>query len=181
MKEGLIRLTDEKDIFYDSIEKVYRYRMHCSYCDNVIPRCQCYHDLDKLLEDIDEGIADYACSYKCSLMGGEWDELEEAMCRAGIHKNTNDLIKTLSDEQIREYLTKEYDGHNICCCWDKYKRKNLLLVIKENRLEDEILEYFKISKGKTVEELTEEEAKKVVDILCDEYDFDFPRGEECAT
>jgi len=23
MKEGLIRLTDEKDIFYDSIEKVY--------------------------------------------------------------------------------------------------------------------------------------------------------------
>lgn len=29
MKEGFVRITGMPDVFYDSIEKLYRYRMHC--------------------------------------------------------------------------------------------------------------------------------------------------------
>ena len=78
MKDGFIRINDNNDIFYDSIEKVCRYRMHCSECEKLIPTCRCYHDLDCLLIDIEEGIADYTCSAKCCLVGGDWDELGEA-------------------------------------------------------------------------------------------------------
>lgn len=42
MKDGLIRLTNEKDIVYDSIGKTYRYRMHCPKC-GAIGICKCYY------------------------------------------------------------------------------------------------------------------------------------------
>ncbi len=119
MKKGLIRLTDEKDIFYDSIEKVYRYRMHCPNCAIVISKCRCYKDIDILLDDINDGIADYACSSKCVfLLCGDWDELTEAMQTAGI--------------------------------W-----------------------------GKTIEELSEEESKIIMELLLNDYDFDSPGGNNC--
>ena len=110
MKEGLIRLKNEKNIFYDSIEKVYRYRMHCPMCGKIITPCQCYHDLYRLERDIDDGIADYTCSSKCSLMGNEWEELGEAMQAVGIDNITN--IADLTEKQacaVLEILTENAD------------------------------------------------------------------------
>ncbi len=120
MKEGLIRLTDEKDIFYDSVEKVYRYRVHCPNCGKVANNCQCYMHLERLLADIDGGLADFTCSAKCALLFGDWSELSEAMQEAGLH-------------------------------------------------------------GKELEDLTEEEADRILEILTADGDFDYPCGRECET
>lgn len=177
MKEGLIRLTDEKDIFFDSIEKVYRYRIHCPVCGVLFPNCRCYQDLDRLLIDIEDGIADYTCSSKCALMGGEWDELDKAMQEAGIYKDSDELIKTLTDDRLRKYLKKEYGGCNIVLNLKNYPRERLLVLIEENDLKTGILEYYNISRS--TQELTEEEAKKVMDILVENGDFDYPGGEDC--
>lgn len=32
MRHGLIRITGQPDLFYDSIQKEYRYRLHCPRC-----------------------------------------------------------------------------------------------------------------------------------------------------
>jgi len=181
MKEGLIRLTDEKDIFYDSIERVYRYRQHCPQCNVALPKCMCYNDLDLLLNDIDDGISDFTCSSKCALIIGEWDELEEAMLASDVHKDMSDLIRTLSDEQMKEYLKKEYEGCNIYIDWDKRTRENMITMLKENNLREDILEFFDVSRGKSIEELTEEEASKVLTILTEDGDFDAPHGDYCNT
>jgi len=101
MKEGLIRITDEKDIFYDSVEKVYRYRMHCPSCGKVVPICRCYQDIEELLMNIDEGIANYTCSSKCTLLIGEWDEIDEAMQTLGLYPD----ISELTEEQASQVLT----------------------------------------------------------------------------
>ena len=179
MRNGLIRITGEKDIFYDSIEKVYRYRMHCPNCHKVIPQCMCYNDIGKLMNDIDDGIADFTCSSKCALLMGDWDELDEAMQHGGICKDANELIKGISDEDIIIFLNKEFKSMNLKIKFDNYIRKDLLVVINENQLEDGLLEELDISKGKSIEELTEEEALKVLNILTDDYDGDYPSGDFC--
>lgn len=109
MKEGLIRLTDEKDVFYDSIEKVYRYRMRCPNCSKVGVNCRCYQDLDALLSDIGEGLADFTCSAKCALIIGDWDELDEAMQEAGLQGME---LKDLTEEEadiVLEILIQDAD------------------------------------------------------------------------
>lgn len=124
MKEGLVKLKNENDVFYISNEKIYRYRMHCPKCGKEAKPCICYQDLEDLLGDIDDGIADFCCSSKCALLIGEWDELGEAMQAAGL---TDDIF----------------------CC-------------------------------PGIEDLTEEQAKKVLNILTeDDCDFDFLRGDAC--
>lgn len=183
MKEGLIRLTDEKDIFYDSIEKVYRYRMHCPKCGQVSSTCRCYHELDALLGDIDDGIANYTCSAKCALLladRGNHGDVGEAMQAAGIYKNPTELIKTLSDEQLKDYLQSVYEGCRIRICWEKHNRESMLVMLKENELEVDIVEEYNIYRGKSVQELTEEEAKVVLGILTEDSDFDGPYGEDCS-
>lgn len=106
MKEGLIRLTDKKDVFYDSIEKVYRYRQHCPNCGVVLPKCQCYEDLDLLLMDIDDNIADVCCSSKCCLLMGGFDELDEAMQELSLERDVNLALTELTDEQRIEAVKK---------------------------------------------------------------------------
>ena len=180
MKNGLIRLTNEKDIFYDSIEKIYRYRMHCPKC-GALGICKCYdQDLDGLRDDIDDGIADYTCSSKCALIIGKWDKLAEAMQSVGIYKDASDLIKKVSDAQIKKYLKKEYDGCHIFIDWDKRTHEDILTMLEENNLIGDMLEYFNISRGKSIEELSEEESRKVFDLLTEDGDFDFPGGKECV-
>lgn len=100
MKEGLIRLTNEKNIFYDSIERVYRYRIHCPNCGIIVPTCRCYNDLDLLLSDIYEKISDCYCSSKCLLLGGEWDEITYAMIECCIDPETK--IEDLTEKQAKE-------------------------------------------------------------------------------
>ena len=113
MKDGLIRLTGEKDIFYDSVEKVYRYRMHCPGCGKAINNCMCYQNLDRLCRDIIDGIADYTCSAKCALMLGGWDDLDEAMQATGIQDHgINDLTEEQA-KKVLKILTEKED----CDCW----------------------------------------------------------------
>ena len=107
MKDGLIRLKVNINIFYDSVIKQYRYRMHCPECGTEIQNgCRCYNDLDILLMDIDDGIADFTCSAKCCLARDDWDELGEAMQTAGLNIDYKDL----SEEQSQTVLDILTDG-----------------------------------------------------------------------
>jgi len=111
MKEGLIRITNEKNIFYDSIEKVYRYRQHCPNCSTIIDYCMCYSNLDLLYSDIDNGISEHTYSAKCALLAGDWDELPDAIEDMGYEKGKP--IKDLTEEEARkilEKLTFDFDG-----------------------------------------------------------------------
>jgi len=181
MKDGLIRLTDEKDIFYDSIEKVYRYRQHCPNCGTKIDNCMCYNDLDLLLSDIDDGIADYTCSAKCALLVGEWDEMTDAMEEVGCYRKAAELIQTISDIQIREYLEGIYAGYGNHKDFSGYERGILLTILKENQLEEDIIQHFEIERGKLIEELTEDEAKDVLEKLTSYFDGDYPHGDFCVS
>jgi len=113
MKEGLIRLTGEKDIFYDSAGKVYRYRMHCLNCDMVSTNCRCYHDLDDLLSDIDAGLANYTCSSICALLYGHFDEITDAMEECG-HSRDN-TIDSLTEDQALRVLSLLVAGEDFDC------------------------------------------------------------------
>jgi len=65
MKDGFIRITDEKNLFYDSVNRVYRVRMHCPNCGKD-SGCRCFDTLGKAEGFIDDGIP-FVCSSKCSL------------------------------------------------------------------------------------------------------------------
>jgi len=111
LKDGLIRLKENKDIFYDSVDGVYKYRMHCPYCGKVIDNCRCYNDLQKLSIDIDDGIADYSCCAKCCLLNDdEWDDIEDALIDAKLDKNTK--LSDLSETQAQSVLDYLTDGGN---------------------------------------------------------------------
>ncbi len=46
--DGHIKITGEDNLFYDSINNEYRYRMHCPYCGKV-SGCWCYGiDIDEV-------------------------------------------------------------------------------------------------------------------------------------
>jgi len=110
LKDGLVRLKENENIFYDSVNGVYKYRMHCPECGKVIDYCRCYNDLHILYADIDEGIADYTCSARCCLLCGDWDEIEDALMDVEFNKNTK--LSNLSETQaqtILDYLTDGVD------------------------------------------------------------------------
>lgn len=94
MKEGLIRLTDEKNIFYDQQEKRYRYRMHCEMCGKV-SGCRCFNTLEEVEKFRDDGV-EYICSSRCSLaeyIDNEGTEDIEAVMKNIDHYNTLYLPK----------------------------------------------------------------------------------------
>ncbi len=181
MKEGLIRLTDEKDIFYDSIEKVYRYRQHCPQCGTKIDTCMCYNDLELLFSDIDDNISDYTCSAKCSLLAGDWDYLSDAMENVGCYRKASELIKNIPDNDIKEYLEGIFLGYGLKINLKEHTRDLMLTILKENQLEEDIIEHFEIDRGKSIEELTEDEAKEVLEMLTSDYDGDYPHGDFCVS
>jgi len=47
MINEFIKITDEDNLFYDSVKKEYRYRMHCPYCGKY-SGCWCYPELDNV-------------------------------------------------------------------------------------------------------------------------------------
>ena len=65
MKETLIRLTDEEDLFYDSEDRLYRYRMHCPQCGKY-SGCRCFDKLEKAENFAVEGM-NFLCSSRCFL------------------------------------------------------------------------------------------------------------------
>lgn len=116
-REGLIKLTDEDNIFYDSIEKIYRYRTHCPNCKKV-SGCRCFEDL----EDVEEASAsqlDFCCSSKCSidkLDPCEEERIKEIMLLLNIEKDIKDLTEDeaslIIGELIDEYDSLDYDYIN---------------------------------------------------------------------
>lgn len=47
MKEGIIKITDTDNLYYDSNTKQYKSRMHCPYCGKA-SGCWCYPDFDSV-------------------------------------------------------------------------------------------------------------------------------------
>jgi len=191
MREGLIRLTGEKDIFYDSIEKVYRYRMHCPQCGEVIKTCRCYQDLERLESDISDGIADYTCSSKCALLCGEWDDIDEAMQSLDLSKDLRTCLSQISEEILKEELNGysrisllmkliQYDSEmpiNHIKKLTKEEMLDLLMIMGDGK---DILWRNNISYYPDIKDLTEEDARKILNILTEDGDFDMPGGEECT-
>lgn len=192
MKSGLIRLKMNKNIFYDSVIKQYRYRMHCPICgDEVQSGCRCYDDLDVLLSDIDDGIADATCSAKCCLDDYvDWDYIEEAMQTVGLGKDIKKCLSELTEKQSLEAL-KEYDIKDILytlfCEDSKLTFSQIKNPTHQERLEmlwelgeaEDILQDCNIDIYPDCKDLSEEDAQKVLDYLIDECDFDRPSGEAC--
>ncbi len=192
MKEWLIKIQD--NIYYDSEERVYRYKMHCPNCDKQSERCQCYTDLDRLLSDIDDGIADYTCSSKCALLIGDFDELGEAMQIAmqivGLERDVKTALKELSEEQRIERI-KEYSLEGVLLNLFRHDSKIPIDHLKnpspEEQLEillvmgdaEDILWNYGIDIYPKIEDLTEEQASQVLTILTEDADFDYPGGDEC--
>lgn len=102
-REGLIKLTGEDNLFYDSIEKVYRYRMHCPKCTK-ISGCQCFEDLEEA-EHVSMYELDHCCTYKCTVMEivehGAYD-IDEIMLLLEIKKD----IESLTEEDASEIIDK---------------------------------------------------------------------------
>jgi len=59
--ESMIKVGD--NIFYDSLDRVYRYRMHCEICGRV-SGCRCFESLEEA-EDFSISGMDTMCSGKC--------------------------------------------------------------------------------------------------------------------
>lgn len=100
-KEGLIKLTGEDNLFYDSIEKVYRYRMHCPACTK-LSGCQCFECLEDAERASMLGL-DYCDTYKCEVM---------TIVECGIY----DIDRIMSLLEIKNDINSltEEDAENIC-------------------------------------------------------------------
>ncbi len=194
MKNGLLRLTDEKDIFYDSIEKIYRYRMHCSNCGIEVQPCRCYNDLDRLLCDIDDHLADKPCSAKCSLLLWEDDDyLDEIMQEVGLTLDSKKCLSKLTDIQLDE-IVADYDKNDVFeALYNTKSNISFLHLRLETCTRDEKIEIIiamddvenilwnnNISYHPDIKDLTEEQALKLARILVKEGDFDYPGGEDCT-
>lgn len=180
MKEGLIRITGERNIFYDSEERVYRYKMHCPQCGIKLDKCMCYNNIEVLHSDIDDGIADDTCSARCTLIIGEFDEITDVMEDMGFYRKASELIINIPDKDIKEYLEGILGfGHKIN--FSEQNRDQMLKILNENQLEEDIIEHFEIERGKSINELTEDEAKKVLELIRDDSDWDYPNGDFCVS
>jgi len=118
-REGLIKITGEDNIFYDSIKKVYRYRMHCPICRNV-SGCRCFEDLEDVL-DASMSDLDFCCTYKCSIIGIKKykdNEIENIMSAFGITDNIEDLTeedaKSILCEMDIDKLDYDYIDGEAC-------------------------------------------------------------------
>lgn len=79
----LVKITDEENLFYDSEERLYRYRMHCPACGET-SGCRCFETIEKAY-DFMENDYDYLCSSRCFIESAVDDyELGEAMKEIGL-------------------------------------------------------------------------------------------------
>lgn len=182
-KLWLIKLTGEDNLFYDSEEKVYRYRMHCPYCGKA-SGCQCYEDMEEAECDEANEI-NYSCSAKCSLMFGEWEGVDMAMGEAKIRWRASELPES-DARKLFEHL-KETEVLAAMQDLSIFKHKRDLTI--EERCS--IIEHFGegleehasthgIDMRKDIKDLTEDEARKVLGIVAEECEApDAPMGEVC--
>ncbi len=185
--EGIIKLTNEDNLFYDSVERVYRYRMHCPQCKKP-SGCRCFPDLEEAetatMED-----CDCACSSKCSVLyayENNDSQIEEALEELGFKRQ----IKELTEEEISLIIPFLYanDKDLIRDAIDSLEiNKHIMQLDHSDRMkiiehhdESDILDAcdsLSIEMQKPIEELTEEEARKVLEMA--DIDFDSPNGESC--
>ncbi len=189
-KQFLVKINDVDNIWYDSDEKVYRRRTFCPFC-HVATGCLCYEDLDLALIDEDDK-NDYTCSTKCALVNGDWDELGEAMQEAGLYKDLKICLSQLTDAQLKKEFT-EYSLEYVLM--ELYRQNsNIPFSHLNNPSRDEQLEMLwvvgdikdilwglDISYYPEPKDLTEEQAKLVLDILNEDEDWEYPSGDICRT
>lgn len=110
-KINLIKLAGEDNIFYDSEERLYRYRMHCDVCGKV-SGCRCFDTLEKA-ECASESGLDYVCSYKCVVIGHtDWDDVFEVMRGMGLRWWLKSWILRIGLKFNKVWIS-ENDAYNI--------------------------------------------------------------------
>lgn len=185
--EGAIKLTAEDNLFYDSIGKVYRYRMHCPQCKKP-SGCRCFPDLEEAetatMED-----CDYACSSKCAVIYSYENndaQIEEALQGLGFRRPIKELTEEETTLIIPFLYTNEKDEVRDAIDFLEIN-KHISQLDHSDKMK--IIEYFEecdildacdslsIEMQKPIEDLTEEEAKKVLEMS--DIDFDSPNGESC--
>ncbi len=80
MKNGLIKITDTDNLYYDSNTKQYKSRMHCPYCGKP-SGCYCYKDFDSV-PLFEEEFPNFHCSNRCFVLDArsECGDIAEALC-----------------------------------------------------------------------------------------------------
>jgi len=152
MREGFIILTGKKDIFYDSLDRVYRVRMHCPHCTK-FSGCRCFDTLEKAEEFIEDGIP-FVCSSKCSLMILVDD--------VGV----NDIGDTMKGMGIGNF---KIGRKHFITRINRFINHTLKYYISIWRLKWYIFKYFGY--------ISEKDAYKVIDEM--DIDFDQVEGESC--
>ena len=79
MKEGLIKITDTDNLYYDSNTKQYKSKMHCPYCGKP-SGCWCYPDFDDI-PMWDEEYPNFYCSNVHFVLD---DDVEDIASELGI-------------------------------------------------------------------------------------------------
>lgn len=194
MEFGLTRSPLNENIFYDSIKQVWRYRMHCPNCTKVSVSCRCYgkEELDKLLCDIDSGIADLPCNAKCCLELGEFDTLDDVMRGLGLGKDIRDTLNELSETESME-VWNEYDYKSVLLNLYKSDSDIPISHLKDPTHDERLEIIFAMGDGRgtldeydkvylpELKDLSDDDAQRVIDKLTEEDCFDRPSGEACVT
>ena len=105
MKDGMIKLTGETNLYYDSITKQYKSAMHCPQCGKY-SGCWCYPDFDSL-PIFDE---DYPNVYCCDVhfVFDQKDDLNEIAAEIGI--TIKPTMEEWNASKIVRILMEDYDG-----------------------------------------------------------------------
>ncbi len=164
MKENLIRLTDEDNLFYDSEDRLYRYRMNCPYCGKY-SGCRCFPTLEKVEDFVENGV-NFLCSSKCFLI----DFINEQ----GIDE-VGEAIKELGRGNYLT-ITNKKETNKLKRIFNKIK-KNIRFLINYN-----IKYYFSTWRIKWyifryTGYISENDSHIIVDEM--DLDFDFIEGESC--
>lgn len=161
MINKFIKISGYDNLFYDSEEKVYRYRMYCSVCGK-LSGCRCFQELEsaELAEDNDSSSL---CSCRCFLISYADEYSDEFIdwLRSGNLLSVWDLTKI--------HLRNTVYGISDCT---KIYRKMCEIIIKIIRIDT-----ISVSPEFLAERLTEEQAR----CFCNSIDteFDYIGGESC--
>ena len=106
MKEGLIKITDTENLYYDSITKQYKFGMHCPYCGKH-SGCWCFPDFE-CIPLFEEEFPNTYCSDRHFVLG-ESDSVEDIASEMGI------TIKLTMEEWnaskiVKALMETDYDG-----------------------------------------------------------------------
>ena len=108
MKDGMIKLTGETNLYYDSITKQYKSAMHCPQCGKY-SGCWCYPDFDSL-PLWEEDYPNIYCSDRCFVLDQK-DDLNEIATEIKI--TIKHTMEEWNASKIIRILMEEYDGDDL--------------------------------------------------------------------